>query len=309
MLSPSELAFLRTSLSQSPPIRPDLRHARQFRPLVAESAILPTANGSARVCFSDGTEAIVGVKAEVQKTAQSSSSWIELSIDGCDQDVSAILAETLQPPASLYLNERWHWRLFIDVLLLSQPLSYPLPLLSLTTHIALLDTRLPRRTSDQEDDPLFDDDWDAAVPLYNAKEKPPVTLLVMTVADNIIFDPNKDELAVADNVLAISVVRADDGMKVSAIRTVDPPSRMTPLGIPQTASTSQTQAVAEGEQQKMVDIQGANRDLEVEKEKGAVWSPPRGGLKRQMLMRILKMVTEKGGVGEEVMDGVAAIDS
>ena len=54
---------------QSPPIRPDGRTPTQFRPLVAETDILPSANGSARICFADGTEAVVGVKAEVEKTA------------------------------------------------------------------------------------------------------------------------------------------------------------------------------------------------------------------------------------------------
>jgi len=39
--------------------------------LIAETDILPATNGSARICFSDGTEAIVGVKAEVEKTLSS----------------------------------------------------------------------------------------------------------------------------------------------------------------------------------------------------------------------------------------------
>lgn len=69
-LAPAELAYLRSSLSQKPkPIRPDGRSATQFRPLAAESGILPGTNGSARVCFDDGSEAVVGVKAEVERTA------------------------------------------------------------------------------------------------------------------------------------------------------------------------------------------------------------------------------------------------
>ena len=69
LLSPAELAYLRTSLSSTPPIRPDARTPTQFRPLIAETDILPGTNGSARICFADGTEAVVGVKAEVEKTA------------------------------------------------------------------------------------------------------------------------------------------------------------------------------------------------------------------------------------------------
>ena len=68
LLSPAELAYLHASLSLTPPVRPDGRTATQFRPLVAETGILPGTNGSARICFADGTEAIVGVKAEVERT-------------------------------------------------------------------------------------------------------------------------------------------------------------------------------------------------------------------------------------------------
>ncbi len=68
LLSPAELSFLHTSLAQQPPIRPDGRSPTQFRPLRAETGMLPGANGSARVCFADGTEAIVGVKAQVERT-------------------------------------------------------------------------------------------------------------------------------------------------------------------------------------------------------------------------------------------------
>jgi len=68
LFSPAELAYLHASLSLPTPIRPDGRKPTQFRPLTAETGILPATNGSARVCFADGTEAIVGVKAEIQKT-------------------------------------------------------------------------------------------------------------------------------------------------------------------------------------------------------------------------------------------------
>ena len=68
LLSPAELSYLHTSLSSHPTIRPDGRTNTQFRPLIAETDILPTTNGSARICFADGTEAIVGIKAEVEKS-------------------------------------------------------------------------------------------------------------------------------------------------------------------------------------------------------------------------------------------------
>lgn len=362
LLSPAELSFVHSSLSLTPPIRPDLRTPTQYRPLVAETNILPATNGSARVCFSDGTEAIVGVKAEVEKSTptwsragpiddaidtingnegaqnkkqtlaaagrigQGAVSWLELPIEvpGFRDDdtlpvfLSAMLTEALVANGDLqdklWINARWHWKLYIDILLLSPPLSYPLPLLSLTLHLALLNTALPRLKSEPSDDPIFDDDWDAAVPLYprasNTEKhfaRPPVTLLVMTVGSNIIFDPSKEELAVAESVLAVSFTQADvaGSLKLLAIRTIDPPSRLTPPGIPDSANP----ATATGGAALSGQGTAAEKDALTEREKGTVWSPPRGGIKRGLLTRIIKAVLERGGVGEEVLEGLAGVET
>lgn len=69
LFSPSELAYLHTSLSLHPPIRPDGRSPTTFRPLNAETDLVDSANGSARLVYADGTEAIVGVKSEVQRSS------------------------------------------------------------------------------------------------------------------------------------------------------------------------------------------------------------------------------------------------
>ena len=150
-LSPAELSYLQTSLSASPPIRPDGRSPTQFRPLVAEADILPSSNGSARVCFSDGTEAVVGVKAEVEKSRQArqlegesedvdmgedinatsegqgKNEWLEVAIDvpGLRDDdalpvfLGAMLSEALCADGGLkdrlWINARFHWRLYVDV--------------------------------------------------------------------------------------------------------------------------------------------------------------------------------------------------
>ena len=171
---------------------------------------------------------------------------------------------------------------FIQILLISPPLSYPLPLLSLTTHLALLTTHLPAPISTADEDPLFNDDWDAALPLYSGSYKPPVTLLVISVGDNIFFDPSASELSVADSVLAVSAARSEvGGLKVLGIRTVDSPARLSSAG--------------EGM------IEGGKGDE-------GVWRPPRGGMKRDVVKRMVKMVVEKGGVAEEVLDGLEGLD-
>ncbi|KAL8736463.1 MAG: hypothetical protein Q9166_000255 [cf. Caloplaca sp. 2 TL-2023] len=333
--SPSELSYLHTSLSLNPPIRPDARSPTTFRPLVAETDLLPTTNGSARLCFADGTEAIVGVKAEVERSIGASNipnlegskdedmkmhsaeedmdeerrrhargkgqdSWIEVTIDmpgfGRDDDGAVVfLAQMLQEGLvadgglrdRLWIGWGWHWRVYVDILLLTAPNSYPLPLLSLTTHLALLATRLPAPISRIDEDPLFNDDWDAARPLYATSElndgsKPPFTLLVMSVGDNIFFDPSREELAVADAVCAVTVGTNDAPLstgrpkqRLLSLRTIDPPARLA-------AAASTT---------------------EIEDDQGA-WRPARGGMKRGIVGKMVKMILEPGGIGDEVMKGL-----
>ncbi|OAX77049.1 hypothetical protein ACJ72_08656 [Emergomyces africanus] len=255
----------------------------------------------------------------------------------------------------LVINGGWHWRIYIDILLLSPPLSYPLPLLSLTTHLALLSTKLPRLISKDEEDPMFDDDWAAAEYLYPRRQpqqqqqqqqtkaqsstssssssplhhlhpfRPPVTLLVISVGDNIIFDPSREEIAVAEAVLAVSVGRGaasnkpdienenthHNALKLLSIRTIDPPSRLTNPGIPnsENAATIGFAAGDGGENEtstKMMMMAGAAVDTG--EDVAGVWRPRRGGVKRSVVSRIVKMVLKKGGVGEEVMEGLEGVE-
>jgi exosome complex component RRP42 len=133
LLSPAELSYLHASLSLSPPLRPDLRGPFQFRPLTAETDVLAGTNGSARICYADGTEAIVGIKAEVEKSLGRETAlrrnWIEVSteIPGLrDNDsmpvyLSEMIHESLISELltiRLSINIRFHWKLYIDVRLL-----------------------------------------------------------------------------------------------------------------------------------------------------------------------------------------------
>ncbi|KAJ5923731.1 hypothetical protein N7454_008976 [Penicillium verhagenii] len=375
LLSPAELSYLYTSLSlPKNPIRPDGRSPTQFRPLSAETDILPGTNGSARIGFADGTQAIVGVKAEVEKTtltadtldARSLSlqndlgpsgdgregtegssaatgghgSWVQMSIEipGFRDDdalpvfLSEMMRESLVGSVGgkdgdgvergmagglkgrLVINKRWHWRLYIDVLLLSQPLSYPLPLLSLTTHLALLCTKLPKLKSTGEEDPFFDDDWAVAEDLYprasaglkfspSQQVRPPVTLLVISVGENVIFDPNREEIAVADAVLAISITRDTEsqGLKLLSIRTIDPPSRLTQPGVPNAENVNMLGATAPGESTAVLNPATGEEEIP------GVWRPRRGGIKRSVIAGMVKTVLKKGGVGEEVLSGLEGV--
>lgn len=348
LLSPSELAYLHSSLSSHPPIRPDSRLATDFRPFSAEINVLPNTMGSAHVGFADGREAVVGIRAEVERTLSTqhqdvnvdvhmggvddekkqhtsgNTSWISLSLTlpGLRDDdqglvfLEEMLREVLIAPRNgtsdqatngkagslqdaLIINSRWHWRLHIDVVLISPPEgsaagSYPLPLLSMAIHMALRDTRIPRLKSEGEEDPLADDDWDASVYLYPrgrpgrdrslAEGVPPVTLLVIIVGENIIFDPNGTELAVADGVLAMSIAkktsRDTNEVRIVAVRMLQTSARNTFKGVPR----------AEGGNE-WDDVPG-------------VWKSKIGGIKRSVLSKATRLILTN--VGKEVIGSLEA---
>ncbi|PKS06995.1 hypothetical protein jhhlp_005592 [Lomentospora prolificans] len=361
LFSPAELAYIHTSLSLPTPIRADGRKPTQFRPLTAKTGILPGTNGSARVCFADGTEAIVGAKAEIQKTTSpdsvnlptltaprgeqsraedgeglapesaASNEWLEITVEipGYRDDdattvfLASMLSEALTADGEfakkLVINRRFHWKLYLDIFLISPPLSYPLPLLSLTTHLALLATRLPRLKSEGDEDPMFDDDWEAATYLYPSgtvstpTSRPPITLLVIAIGDNIFFDPSSEELAVAEVALAISVAECsseesggsamdlDSGrtFKMVSMRSIDPPSRLTPPGIPD-AENPATAITGAAPSKKPQQPTG--------KSTRGVWKAPVGGAKFSLIQLMIQQVMERGGVADEVLDGLAGVD-
>lgn len=103
------------------------------------------------------------------------------------------------------------------------------------------------------------------------------------MSNNIFFDPSASELAVADAILAISVTRIEGQIQVLAIRTVDSPAKL----------ASAAEGVESG-----VDDKG---------EQG-VWRPPRGGMKRDVIRKMLRLMTEKGGVTDEVLDGLEGLE-
>ncbi|GMG04129.1 unnamed protein product [Aspergillus oryzae] len=346
-ISPAELSYLCTSLAlPGSPIRPDGRSATQFRPLTAETDILPGTNGSARVGFADGTQAIVGVKAEVEKTVVSADalklpqqtqeeyvgnndgeanqgsssghgSWVQMSIEipgfRDDDALPVFLSEMMREPLVESVSSEGSGNGEMTGGLKGR-LSYPLPLLSLTTHLALLSTKLPKLKSKGEEDPFFDDDWDAAEYLYprststasatpSQQVRPPVTLLVVSVGENIIFDPDREEIAVADTVLAVSITRDSDSdnLKLVSIRTIDPPSRLTQPGVPNSENVTTLGSTAAAEEAAILNPSTG------EEEVPGVWRPRRGGVKRSTVARIVKLVLEKGGVGEEVLEGLEGV--
>lgn len=268
------------------------------------------------------------------ESGKGENAWVEVTIEipgfRDDDPLPVFLASLLAEPLlaagdltrKLYINEKWHWRLYVDILLLSPPLSYPLPLLSLTTHLALLSTRLPALRSEGMEDPLFDDDWDAARPLYPRAlggkgyvSRPPVTLLVVAVGPNIIFDPAREELAVAEAVLAVSLVGEEvggaagttSGPRLLSIRTIDPPSRLTTRGVPDAENSATGGGAGGAGGVGGVGGHGGKGGLVGQGERG-VWYPPRGGMKKDLIGRVVALCLKRGGVGEEVLAGLEAVE-
>lgn len=179
----------------------------------------------------------------------------------------------------------------------------------------MLSTKLPKLKSQGEEDPFFDDDWAVAEYLYprssagvkqsglSQRVRPPVTLLVISVGENIIFDPSREEIAVADAVLAISVTRDDhsEGLKLLSIRTIDPPSRLTQPGVPNSENVNMLGAAVSS------DDLAVNQSVGQEEVPG-VWRSRRGGVKRSVIAEMVKTVLKKGGVGEEVLEGLEGVD-
>lgn len=134
----------------------------------------------------------------------------------------------------------------------------------------------------------------------------------MAVKDNIIFDPSKEELAVAEVVLAVSIGERACGegsmevdskkvrdLRLLAVRTIDPPSRLTTPGIPNTLNTATGGTAPTTEQ--------AASQREITQEEG-VWQPPRGGAKRKLIAAMIQKVLERGGIAEEVLDGLDGVE-
>ena len=118
-------------------------------------------------------------------------------------------------------------------------------------------------------------------PAFGHITKPPISIVVAAVGSHLFFDPSREELAVADAVLAVTVAQEASGrIRTLAARTLDPPS----------ASTMSSSSALAGEP-GFGTMDGGE----------GVWKPKRGGVKRRVLISAIERCSEKGGVGEEVL--------
>lgn len=135
---------------------------------------------------------------------------------------------------------------------------------------------------------------------------------MISVGQNIIFDPSREEIAVADTVLAVSITRNTnpssstpdgEGLKLLSIRTIDPPSRLTQPGVADTENVATQGSTAAAEEASLQKPATVGDD-----ETPGVWRPRRGGVKRGTVARIVKIVLKRGGVGDEVLEGLEGVE-
>lgn len=137
----------------------------------------------------------------------------------------------------------------------------------------------------------------------------------MSAGPNILFDPSKEELAVADIVLAVSVAdksavdkeamdrdtAATRTVRLLSVRTIDPPSRLTPPGVPNYLNSATGGSAAAAAGQSAAQMEGEARTE-------GVWQAPRGGAARKMIAAMVAKVLEGGGVVDEVLDGLEGVE-
>lgn len=89
-------------------------------------------------------------------------------------------------------------------------------------------------------------------------------------------------------------------LRLLSVRTIDPPSRLTPPGVPNFLNTA-TGGHADASSGEATSAAG-----EVEAE--GVWHAPRGGAKRKLVSRMVAAALAEGGVADEVLDGLEGVE-
>lgn len=130
---------------------------------------------------------------------------------------------------------------------------------------------------------------------------------MITVRDNLIFDPRETEIAVADSIVAVTVVRDSTSkrLRVISIRTMDPPARHTMTG-PIEASNVDPEGLPSVGRSAASPIKGSIPRGDPYAGLESPWRPPMGGISRDFVRRIVKRCTEESGVGSELLDGLEA---
>jgi exosome complex component RRP42 len=213
ILSSTERSYLYESLCSTPPIRPDGRSIKQFRPIQSQVDFLESSNGSAKITLSDGSECIVSVKAKVvEKSLEPELVSVDVEVAGHREDSSFILnlTSTLQslyskhiPREALNLTSKFAFKIFIDILVISN-YSHPLTLMSFATYLALKHTYLPKITSSVDDKEIEEQPTFHDYEFVKLEVAVPIIFTVVIIGENYIIDPNAEEMEVSDNGLIVS---------------------------------------------------------------------------------------------------------
>ncbi|KAI0034845.1 ribosomal protein S5 domain 2-type protein [Vararia minispora EC-137] len=172
-LSKAEVAYIKTSLEATPPLRSDGRGLYDYRTIALETGVAPLANGSAHLKFgqaseqaTEGTEVIAAARLEVEDVESgegvnggrisctvscSPSAYPHSSaaaIEDIQHDYTALLHEvishpSLRPSNLSILRDLKSWLLNLDILVLSDAGNI-YDALFVAAQAALWDTKVPR---------------------------------------------------------------------------------------------------------------------------------------------------------------------
>ena len=92
-----------------------------------------------------------------------------------------------------------------------------------------------------------------------------------------------------------------------AVRTIDPPARMTGRGVRDEENPATVGIMGEGKEGAKGERKGKGVESKVEREgqkEEGVWRPPRGGMPRGLVAKAVGLCVAEGGVAEEVLAGL-----
>ncbi|KAI0226077.1 hypothetical protein L0F63_005128, partial [Massospora cicadina] len=249
-ISPSEIDYIVKGVDSD--IRLDGRRRLDYRPIYVETGLLPHASGSARVQLGDGTDVVVGIKAEtyqINPTSEHQNSGFVVvdvecspsssqSFEGRGADsLNAELAQILErffggPQGGLDLEKlciipgKACWCIYIDALVLGMGGNL-VDALSYATYAALAETRVPATVvedvgqGNMEFELVGDDGKAMHLPGY---ENVPVIVTLSKLGSQYVADCSLMEELCADAVIYVGVNKSGklSGVQKSAASCIDP---------------------------------------------------------------------------------------
>lgn len=235
LLSVAEKRFIYEGLLQSPPARPDLRNAIQYREINVSTDVLKSSNGSAWINMKDGSECVSSCSVAIKKSEEAHFNVeCEVSIFGLKEENE--LAQKLKLYLELMyqkntnrdmfkINNKHCYTIKVECVVLKYT-NNPISIISFANYIALKRTRVPGfcdsvNFGDANNVPLISSDYFESRLLNEISETlsfdPPIMLVVGIIGNNIIFDPSADEEQVLENSMIVTYYEGEISAPIMSV--------------------------------------------------------------------------------------------